>query len=133
MNDIETLEGHFVKPNWITREQIRATRDTHIYLYGDTRELDAKGGQARAARGEPNAFAIPVKYRSCYLDESSFFSDSLYEEQLTLMSDASNKVPIDNRIIVVLPKLGEGFSEMKKRAPRTYFYLKFMLSLYDNI
>lgn len=112
-----------MKPHWITREQIRATRNTHIYIYGDTRLLDATGGQATEARGESNTFAIPVKYAKCYNDYTAFFTDELYDTNKQLILTALSRIP-KGRIIIVFPKLGEGFNEMPKRAPMTYGFMK---------
>lgn len=112
-----------MKPHWITREQIRATRNTHIYIYGDTRLLNAGGGQAQAARGEPNAYAVPVKYAKCYNDYTTFFTDALYDTNKQLILTALSRIP-KGRIIIVFPKLGEGFNEMPKRAPMTYGFMK---------
>lgn len=112
-----------MKPHWITREQIRATRNTHIYIYGDTRLLNAGGGQAQAARGEPNAYAVPVKYARCYNDYTTFFTDALYDTNKQLILTALSRIPRDKQI-VVFPKLGEGFNEMPKRAPMTYGFMK---------
>ena len=109
----------------ITREQIRATADTHFYIYGDTRILDGNGGQAMASRGESNTFAIPVKYARCYNDYTSFFDDRLFDTNKQLIDTAVANIiaRARGRKIVVFPKIGLGYNEMDKRAPKTFEYL----------
>ena len=129
--EVISVGPYFNKPHWITLEEIRANKLTHIYIYGDTRTLDSNGGQASAARGEPNAFAIPVKYAKCYNDYTAFFTDMLYDTNKELLLRAFSKLPQKaGKTIVVFPKLGEGFNEMPKRAPITYSYLQGLLHGY---
>ncbi len=120
-----------MNPLHITRAQIQAHRDTHYYLYGDTRERDSKGGQAAAARGEPNAFAVPVKYRQCANDPSSFIDDRLVSENMKMLLKALVAIPTD-RPLIVFPKLGEGFNQMQIRAPITYACMLMMIACRFN-
>lgn len=121
-------------PPRITRAYIRQLRDTHYFIYGDSLDWAGDGGQAREARGEPNAFMVPVKYRKCYNDTTAFLSDKYYEENLVLFKQALVKVPNDLlKPIILFPKIGLGYNQMHKRAPKTFRKLVWFLTCMPNV
>lgn len=106
----------------ITREDIRRNRSTHIYVFGDNLERRGLGGQAAVARGEPNAFGVPTK-REPSMSPTAFFSDDAYTENCNAILHAVNHIPDDGRVIVIMPGIGTGLSQLPQRAPRTYAFL----------
>lgn len=116
-------------PNPITREYIRSLRGKVNFIYGDTIYLDGDGKQAQVARGEPNAFAVPVKARKCYNDVGAFFADYYLDSINKPCIDRSLLVIPETLPIIIFPKIGEGYNELPKRAPKTYWYLKNALML----
>ncbi len=112
-------------PTRITRNFIREHKNI-IFVFGDTLHHDGAGGQAYEARGEVNAYSVPVKKAKCFNDYSAFFTDSDFEwlnkpkidEAISLIFEASK-----GKQIVCFPKLGKGWNELQVRAPRTYAYL----------
>lgn len=107
-------------PPHITRTFIQSLRETHIFLYGDTIHHDGNGGQAKSARGEPNAFPIPVKIRKCANDETSFFHDSdpCIEVFRTQISSSLLAAAESWKLCIAFPKLGKGYNYMDEKAPK---------------
>lgn len=107
-------------PQRITRPFIQSLRETHIFLYGDTISHDGNGKQSNSARGETNAFPIPVKLRRCINDETSFFydSDPCIEVYRARISTAISVTAESGKLCIVFPKLGKGFNYMDKKAPK---------------
>ncbi len=112
-------------PPRITRNFIREHKNI-IFIYGDTIYHDGSGGQAYEARGESNAYPVPVKRAKCFNDVSSFFNDkdfecinkSVIDRAISLITEASK-----GKQVVCFPKIGQGWNELQVRAPRTYAYL----------
>lgn len=107
----------------ITRRYIQLHKHI-IFIYGDTLHRDGNGKQAREAKGEPNAFSVPVKKFKCYNDVSSFFNDQEFDVINKNFIDKSlHAIPKSNDFYIILPKIGQGYNEMPTRAPKTYAYL----------
>lgn len=118
-------------PKFITREFIRQHKEL-TFVYGDTLYHDGYGKQANIARGEPNAYPIPTKKWRCANDSTSFFSDAQFELfNKVKIDEAISRIPRDKPIIV-FPKIGEGWSKMPEKCPKTYAYLMQQLKNYAN-
>lgn len=118
----------------LTRERIRATAETHIYLFGDNIRQVGRKGQARVCRGEPNCFGIPTKiFPAMRMD--AFMSDLDFDRNIAAMKAAIDHALANarGRKIVILPHIGEGLAELPKRAPRTYAVLTGMLRALEHI
>ena len=109
-------------PARITRGLILSLTNTCYFVYNDTVIHDAKGGQAKEARGCINTYPVPVKLRCCANEESSFMSDDLLEENKVLIDRAISLIPRD-KMIVIFPKIGLGWNKLDEKAPLTYKYL----------
>ncbi len=111
-----------IKP--ITREHILATQLTHIYVYGHDLKRLGKEGWAGVCAGCPNAFPITTKFLPCK-DSAAYFSDYLIESVISLINRDIDHIETDksDRLLVILPKLGNDESEMEVRAPKCYDYL----------
>ncbi len=109
-----------IKTDWITRLEIRANPDT-IYLFGDNLTGKGMGGQAREARGEPNAIGIPTKKKPS-MSEDAFFTDDEYGINCRILDKAFLKIPPDKDVVV--PTMGVGLAQLPDRAPKTFAYLQ---------
>lgn len=107
----------------ITLEQIRSTRETHIYVFGDNLRCAGRGGQAAICRGEPNCYGVPTKKAPDNRPES-FFTDDELEMNKADIDTALSWIPNDGRLVVVFPNIGRGLSEMPRRCPKTLEYLE---------
>lgn len=102
-----------------TRELIQAHPDW-LFVFGDNFARAGYGGQAKEARGEPNAVGIPTKRRP-QRDESAYLTDIDFEEwQLKTKQDwARISVWLERSDTVVWPMdgIGTGLAELSERAP----------------
>lgn len=60
-DSLPTLPIRVIWQSWITRDDLRANRDT-IYVFGDNVARDGTRGLAREMRHEPNAHPISVSW-----------------------------------------------------------------------
>ena len=80
-------------------------------------------GQAFHAANEPNSFGIPVRFRFCKSNNSSYFSDDIFESiTKNIIDKAFDAIPLTQPIIA-LHGIGKGASELNKRAPNTFAYI----------
>jgi hypothetical protein len=80
-------------------------------------------GQAWHCNKEPNAFGIPVRFRFCKSDNSSYFSDEVFKSMTKDIIDKAFDAVPQNNPIIALHGIGKGASELNKRAPKTYAYI----------
>lgn len=110
----------------LTREEVRQTASSHVYIFGDNLMRSGYGGQAAVCRGEPNCFGVPTK-KAPFTYISSYFSDADYEANCKAIRAALALVPRDGRTIVVLEGIGRGLAQLDTRAPKTFQYLQTQL------
>jgi hypothetical protein len=60
---------------FITREYVRESFGTTIFLFGDNMQRTGLGGQAKEMRNEPNAFGVPTKWKPTMQDDAFFTDD----------------------------------------------------------
>jgi len=111
------------------RAAIRAHPDW-LFVFGDNLEGRGLGGQAREARGEPNAVGIPTKRAprrtdDAYLSDDDEFimlhwTKAFHRINMHLMSGGT----------VVWPKrgVGTGMAELEKRAPGLWRHLQLFIA-----
>lgn len=115
----------------ILRTFIKQNRDKFIFVYGND-HLDRcfLYGQPYECKDELNAWHVPVRWKCC-TDSSAYIHDFHFN---CLTKDAIDRcigdIPKDGRLIIPLPKIGEGYSRMRIQAPKSWAYLKEQL---DNI
>ena len=107
-----------------TRESIRQ-RPNEYFVFGDNASRAGFGGQAKEARGEPNAIGIRTKWHPGTADDDYFHDTEIMCKQ---MIEADFQVVIDRLNegkIVWFPKagVGSGLSQLKERAPRLHRYI----------
>jgi hypothetical protein len=119
------------RPRWTTvhrytRDMIREDPDG-LYLIGDNEARDGFGGQAREARGEPNALGIPTK-RSPGRSYPDFWSDATLASNVAAIDYALKLVreELEGGRPIVVPAEGIGTSraELHQRAPQTLAFLQ---------
>ena len=104
---------------WYTREQIRAQREK-LFVFGDNLARRGLGGQAKAARGEPNAAGVVTK-RAPTNGPDEFFTNA----DLDMLKDVWKKdfFFISNALeagrVVVWPAdgIGTGLARLPETAP----------------
>lgn len=110
-----------IRQKWISREDLQNNPDVK-YLFGDNVMRTGLGGQAKEARGEPNAIGVATKHVPASLS-SAYFSDDEYMDNVKIILD--DLMPAIEHIInggtLVIPAdgLGTGLSQLPQRAPRT--------------
>lgn len=112
---------------WIERDDLKKNR-SYLYLFGDNDLRIGFGGQAKAMRGETNAWGIRTK-KAPSMDRSSFYTDKELYANIAKISEDFGEVftyMLEHDAIIVIPEdgLGTGFSELPKRAPLTAMFLQ---------
>lgn len=106
--------------NWLMRDEIMAHPE-HLYVFGDNMARKGFGGQAKEARGEPNAVGIPTKWEP-KADEKSFFTDADLYTVMPVIDEAFDRLEKHLRDggIVFWPTagIGTGLAELPQRAPK---------------
>ena len=116
----------------ITRTFIRANRDW-TFVYSTNVYHTSSYGQASQASDEPNTIGVPVRFRFCKSNMSSYFSDDQFVDILRPKLDAVfDKIRAAGTNVVVFPKIGEGASRLKELAPRTFQYIRDNLAELHN-
>jgi hypothetical protein len=109
----------------LTRDFIKEHPDA-IFVFGDNAQRCGFGGQAREARGEPNSIGIATK-RSPGMGARDFYEDDREDVRITIAADL-RKVgrALDEGKTVYVPSagIGTGLSQMPRRAPKTYKWLR---------
>jgi len=109
----------------ITRKFIRDHRNT-IFVFGDNVEGGGYGGQAKEARGEPNAWGLPTKWRPDNRNDS-FFTDGGFKETKHYIDECFRGILYFKRRgheIVFFPRIGMGLADLQNRAPKTLAYIR---------
>ena len=127
------MPGTLIYKKRISREDIRSTFPTHIYLFGDNMQRVGMGGQAYSMRGEPNSFGVPTKWKPDSR-ESSYFSDGDFHGSVKWAINfpfwlARAWLSRDGTVVVPADGLGTGLSELPTRAPQIYNYIEYRLAL----
>lgn len=109
-----------------TRDDIKTNKDK-LYVFGDNFLRKGYGGQAAAARGEPNAVGIVTK-RQPSNEIGSFLTDQDYSKWVIENESAWIRIEeaLKNNKTVVWPKdgLGTGLANLKKSAPKIWAELQ---------
>lgn len=105
-----------------TRAMIQANPDK-LYVFGDNIARTGYGGQANAARDEPNAVGIPTK-RGPYV----YLEDTDYAEWLVASAPDFARIvrALNGGATVVWPEdgIGTGLAELAIRAPKIWDLLQ---------
>ena len=107
------------------RADLRANRGV-LYVFGDNEARQGRGGQAAAARGEPNAAGVRTK-RAPSNAPSAFWTDDDFERNAAMIDE--DLAPVRKHLAsggaVVWPAdgIGSGRAQLAQRAPRTARYL----------
>ena len=128
------MSADIICPWRIPRTFIQEHRE-YAFLYSTNVFRQSYFGQAFSAAGEPNSFGIPVRFRFCKSNASSYFSDDQFESSIKqIIDEAFALVPLDKPIIP-LHGIGTGSSELNRRAPKTFAYIHKRISeiQYPNI
>ena len=111
-------------PARISREYIQKHPEI-IFIYSSDFYGQSNMGQAAFAKGEPNAFPIPVKKRMCRAASDNVFTDAMFEYFTKSSIDkALAAVPKDGRPIVCFPNIGKGCADLSHNAPLTLAYIE---------
>ena len=109
-----------------TRAEIRANPDK-LYVFGDNFKRTGYGGQAAAARGEPNAVGIVTK-RAPSNAPGAFLNDTDYERWEQANSAAWRLIAdalMENRAVVwPADGIGTGLARLQTAAPQIWAELQ---------
>jgi len=128
------IRGTLYKVERYTRFVIRA-RPTWLYVFGDNMKRRGLGGQAKEARGEPNAIGIPTKWAPGTRGVDYFTSGDLYAVK-DILDQAFEKLEAHLAAggCVVWPAdgIGTGLAELPTRAPKIHAYIEERLRRLEN-
>jgi hypothetical protein len=114
------------------RQDLRASPDK-LFVFGDNAARAGFGGQAREARGEPNAVGVRTKKAPTY-EEPDFFTDAEYALNVNMIAEdfAPALAALQQGKTVVWPSdgIGTGIAQLPARAPLT---LLFITTLIDSL
>ena len=110
-----------VIPKRLDRKFIQFANPQWIFIYSCAVHKERGFGQASVCKGLENCFGIPV--RNSYCLSSGFFSDNDPNYRIEV-DVALSKIPLDGRIIIPIPKIGEGASRLIEFAPKLYAHIK---------
>ncbi len=117
-----------------TRRYIQAHPDW-LFVFGDNLARSGLGGQAKEARGEPNAIGIATK-KLPNMTPGAFLSDSDYDawfavERLTIGSlyDAARA---GRTIIWPLDGIGTGLARLEQKAPNIWTQIENVRAWLEN-
>lgn len=120
-------------PGRIYRKFIQSHPE-YIFIYGCDYFNKSFFGQSNHAFGEPNAFGVPTIYKIC-ASGIHFFDDGMFDFFKGIIDERIGKIPTGEKPIIPFPKIGCGYSEMDRKAPKLYNYLKSKIDTikYPNI
>lgn len=110
--------------NRLMRAELQANPKA-IFVFGDNMQRRGLGGQAKEARGEPNALGIPTKWTPG-TDEAAYFTDEDADNRAVDLAFENAfhllMVQVLARKLVVFPLtgIGTGRAELQKRAPKIW-------------
>lgn len=108
-----------------TREYIRENPDK-LFIFGDNYARRGLGGQAKEARGEPNAIGICTKKAPTY-EPQDFLTDEEYVQNITNIFEDFQPVlaTLQRGAIIVWPEdgIGTGIARLAENAPRTLQFI----------
>ncbi len=109
------------------------TQPEKLFIFGDNNARIGFGGQAKEARGEPNAVGIRTKKAPTYADRD-FLTDAEYAQNVTAIFEDFRPVFVALRhgTTVVWPAdgIGTGIARLPIRAPLT---LRFITTLIESL
>ena len=118
--------------HWYNRADFRAHPE-RLFVFGDNFARQGHGGQAREARGEPNAVGIRTKKAPTYR-EDDFLTDAEYALNVTAILEDFQPILLALREgrTVVWPAdgIGTGIAQLQGRAPET---LRFINTVIDSL
>jgi hypothetical protein len=120
---MEKTTGTIIAPWYITRDWAIAHPE-YVIIYGNAvHSSGSQLGMPAVLHDLPNCFPISVRFKLCR-DDSAYFSDARFEECTNEIFWSFGNLPIDDRPIIPLRKIGQGFAELPIRAPRVFSYLQ---------
>lgn len=115
-----------LKLEFYTRQYIRGNPE-FLFVFGDNMQHRGFGGQAKEARGEPNAVGVPTKWAPS-MHNTALFSDADTDVVLPKIREVFDKLELHLMAggIVVWPAkgVGTGFADMPARAPKLFNYIQ---------
>jgi len=120
-------------PSHISRTFIQSHKQWN-FVYAADESLKGFFGQMNSAHGEPNSWPVPTLLKICQSSTDKFYYDGAFEFFQRIIDRRLQVIPRDKPIIV-FPKIGTGYSQMNRFAPKLYTYLMVELERikYPNI
>lgn len=128
MSERQSSRGRVLRATHITREQVRANRET-LFVFGDNMAGTGYGGQAAAMRGEANAVGVVTKWKpertpSAYFTDSDWLNGDV-RHALFQAFDRIEAALADGRDVVIpADGVGTGLAELPRRAPKIAAYIE---------
>lgn len=120
------MAGHVIERARYSRRDLQANPGV-LFVFGDNMEERGLGGQAKEARGEPNAVGIPTKWQPTRR-ESAYFSDGDLARVKPRIDAAFARLEahLAGGGDVVWPKdgVGTGLADLPSRSPMIHGYIQ---------
>jgi hypothetical protein len=108
-----------------SREEIRSNPEA-LYVFGDNFVEHGLGGQAAAARGEPNAVGIATK-RAPSLVANAFLTDAdlarLQDHVAPALQRLREHLAAEGMVVMPADGIGTGLAQMSVRSPACWRWL----------
>lgn len=118
-----------------TREYIRSHPDW-LFVFGDNLAREGFGGQAKEARGKPNAIGIAAK-RKPTMEPDAFLTDADYDQWFAAEKPTINRLydaaKRGRTIIWPLDGIGTGLAGLEKNAPSIWTELDNVRAWLDGV
>lgn len=124
MAEQTTTRGRVIRARWITREMVRADRET-LFVFGDNMAGRGLGGQAAAMRGEPNAVGVPTKWAperqaGAYFTDVDRLNRDVWHAINGAFVKMRDALSMGCNVIIPADGLGTGLAELPTRAPKLH-------------
>lgn len=106
-----------------SRPEIRENREK-IYIFGDNLARVGYGGQAQAARDEPNAVGIATKINPGEFLRDEFYAEVLVREFLPKFTLLRTHLEAGGTIVWPEDDIGTGLADLPNQAPRIWAKLQ---------
>lgn len=106
-----------------SRPEIRENREK-IYIFGDNLARVGYGGQAQAARDEPNAVGIATKINPGEFLRDEFYAEVLVQEFLPKFTLLRTHLEAGGTIVWPEDDIGTGLADLPNQAPRIWAKLQ---------
>lgn len=118
-----------------SRKEIQDNLD-FLYIFGDNYERIGFGGQAKEARGEPNAVGIRTKRKASYGQDAFLGDETYYENCAAIIEDfapIATYLKIGGAVVWPADGIGTGLAKLQEFAPATLEFINNLMYMFEQL